>query len=247
MISPIGETPRCFISHAWRNGGHAFALEIRKQLCLRGLESWIDEKSILAGEHLKSSMRQGVLRQCNVFLAILTVAWMHSAPCQDELALALKRRDRDGVQIIPILRETLPEKPKGLEETLYVDFRDADRISESVNKLVEAITSGFFVYSMVTRLLTGARHERWQAAQHLGTLANPFVMPVLINRLVEETDPVARHWVAIAIGKTDGTEGSRALEQALTSETNEFVRTGIRAALKTKRHPNRNGTYSDQV
>jgi len=244
VTSPIGETPRCFINHAWREGGHAFALQIREQLRQRGIESWIDEKSILGGEHLKSSIRQGVIRQCNVFLAIMTVAWMHSIPCQYELALAQERRDRDGVQIIPILWETLPEKPEDLDSTLYIDFRDANRMPESVDRLVEAITSGFLIYSIVNRVRAGARHERWQAAQHLGTLENPFVMPILIRRLREETDPVSKYWVAISIGKIDGMKGVKALEEALAGETNEYVRGGIHEALRMKGRSNRNGTCS---
>ena len=241
MRSPIGETPRCFISHAWCDEGHAFALEIRKYLSQQGVSSWIDERSIVAGEHLDSEIRHGVLRECNVFLAILSAGWVNSTPCQEELALALERRDGDGVQIIPILRETLPEPPKDVEGLLYIDWRDDSRVRECVDKLIKAITSAFFVYSMASRLLAGARHERQQAAQHVATLASPFLSPVLIRQLEKEVDPTTRYWLAIAIGKTDGRDGASALEQALACEMNAYVRSGIREALRMKGHLEREG------
>lgn len=64
--------PSCFISHAWGNGGHDFAIKLGSALKKNNIDIWIDENEIPPGADIKAKIKKGVEYDSDVFLFVLT-------------------------------------------------------------------------------------------------------------------------------------------------------------------------------
>lgn len=227
-----------FISHAWSEGGHKFAIRLAKALRANGLDVWLDEQQILPAQHVKQRMRTGVIHECDAFLFVLSPGSLESEACAIELKEALKRRDESGLQIIPILFKDC-EIPSELKELRYVDFRDQARFDEYLEQLLPGIRAASRVRALVAVLIDGDPDSRAEAAQHLAKLRNRFVVPILARRLHVDSDPdpTVRFWLAYALGQIGGEEACAALRAAHEKETNPHTRLGIEDALKEQCPP----------
>lgn len=227
---------KCFISHAWREGGHDFAIRLADALRANGVDVWLDEEQIHGGQLVEQRMRTGVIHECDVFLFVLSPASLKSQPCTTEREEALKRRAETGLQIIPILLKDC-DIPQNLQGLLYVDFRDEGHFDESVGDLLSSIEAAGRIRSLVAQLIYGDADSRAEAAQHLGNLRNPFTVPILARCLSEDSDPTVRYWLAFTLGQIGGEEAIAALKEARKRETHPFVLLGIEDGLREGGYP----------
>lgn len=222
---------KCFISHAWSDGGHDFALALKDALYTNGVDAWLDEHELHGGEPLEQEVRIAILYECDVFLFVLSPAALKSRWCAVELKEALKCRDESGLQIIPIFFKKC-KIPAELKDLVYEPFRDRARFHESVERLLPAIEAASRIRTQIAKLSDGDHHARSKATQHLARLRNPFVVPILARCLDSDPNPTVRQWLAYALGQIGGEEACAALRVACGKETNLFARLGIEDALK---------------
>lgn len=223
--------PCCFVSHAWAGGGHSFALALCAELGRRRVVPWVDEEQVLPGSLVEHSCRDGVLRKCEVFVALVGAAWIASPSCQDELQCALRRREVDGLSIVPVYWERDVQLVPALAGICYIKLTDPSDCA-GVDRLTAAIRRGALVSRFVHVLRAGPLGQRHEAAQMLGRLAEPSTLPCLCRSLAGDEDPMARYWSAVAVGNIGTTSACAALRDAARTETHPFVKEGIRVALE---------------
>lgn len=106
-----------------------FTLRLAKDLRKTGLETWVDQLDIPAGEHWDWSIEQA-LEQCEYFLPVLSPDAVSSRNVMDELSFAIEERKR----ILPILAKNC-KLPFRVRRIQYLDFTNIyiDALSSLVN------------------------------------------------------------------------------------------------------------------
>lgn len=105
---------RIFISYSRTNG--SFALKLAKELNCDGFVPWLDQLDIPAGARWDDEVERA-LRECEIFMLVLTPASVASDHVKDEIGYALLMKKR----FIPILLE-ICDVPFRLQRFQYVDF-----------------------------------------------------------------------------------------------------------------------------
>ena len=130
--------PSCFISHAWGNGGHDFAMKLGAALRKNDITIWLDENEIWPGDDIKTKIRKGIEYDSDVFLFVLTPESIESQMCLHELDLALRQRNEYCKPIIPVFFKecTIPDFLKNI---CYADFREQLSFDASIERLIKGI------------------------------------------------------------------------------------------------------------
>lgn len=223
---------RCFISHAWRHGGHEFALRLADALLAMGIDAWVDKHDILPGQNLERRMEIGVMAECDVFLFVLAPATLASTACSIELDAAFVQRDQRGLQIVPILFRSCEEIPARLSNLSYVNFRDGARFGKAVEQLDRGIEDAGLIKRLATQLSDGDGDARAEAAERLGELRNPFTVPILTRRRANDSDANVQYWSAFALGQIGTPEALDALNAAKKTERHPRALQGIETGLR---------------
>ena len=103
-----------FISYSRIN--KEFAVKLAKELKMAGFPVWLDQLDIPAGARWDDEIEKA-LRECGIFMAILTPASIASENAKDEIGYAIDH----GKRIFPVLLEEC-EIPLRLRRFQYVDF-----------------------------------------------------------------------------------------------------------------------------
>jgi hypothetical protein len=103
-----------FISYSRVNKD--FALKLARELKSEGFPIWLDQLDIPAGARWDDEI-ENALRECGIFMAILTPASIASENAKDEIGYAIDH----GKRILPILLEEC-EIPLRVRRFQYVDF-----------------------------------------------------------------------------------------------------------------------------
>jgi TIR domain len=105
---------RAFISYSHVN--RDFATKLAKGLKAAGYPVWFDQLDIPAGARWDDEV-ENALRECSIFMIILTSASIASENVKDEIGYAIDR----GKHILPVLLENC-DIPLRLNRFQYVDF-----------------------------------------------------------------------------------------------------------------------------
>ena len=105
---------------------------LAKDLKKHGLDVWYDSWSILPGDSLIQKISVGI-RESDCFIVLLTPNSIDSKWVNVELGLALKRWEKEGIRIIPIIWGEC-ELPGFLKSINYLDFRKS--YTSSVKELL---------------------------------------------------------------------------------------------------------------
>ena len=105
---------RAFISYSHVN--RDFATKLAKGLKVAGYSVWFDQLDIPAGARWDDEV-ENALRECTIFMIILTPASIASENVKDEIGYAIDR----GKRILPVLLENC-DIPLRLNRFQYVDF-----------------------------------------------------------------------------------------------------------------------------
>ena len=105
---------RIFISYSRIN--EVFAVKLAVELKSAGYSVWLDQLDIPTGARWDDEIEKA-LRECSIFLAILTPAFVESENAKDEIGYAIDH----GKRILPVLLEDC-DVPLRLRRFQYVDF-----------------------------------------------------------------------------------------------------------------------------
>jgi WD40 repeat protein len=107
-----------FISYSRKD--KEFALKFARELKSAGYLVWLDQLDIPTGARWDDAVERA-LRECEIFLIILTTASISSENVKDEIGYAIDH----GKRIVPVLLEEC-EIPLRLRRFQYVDFREME-------------------------------------------------------------------------------------------------------------------------
>jgi len=118
------QVPKVFVSHAHEDKAKAETLA--RALREEGMDAWFDKWEIQPGDSLIQKIFEEGLRDCEVFLILLSKASVQSAWVREELDAATIRRIEGTTRVIPILLEKC-DIPIALRSLLWLDMtRDPD-------------------------------------------------------------------------------------------------------------------------
>lgn len=139
---------RCFISYRWDEKQAEFARLLASRLSrFQDIEAWIDVEQFQIGVNLHNWLEQGIDKQSDLFIPILTPEYLAGNTCQKELAHAVKLANKSNKPILPIVISDC-DIPLILGDVTWGDFRyifdDAERIvstkfAEALKTLVKSI------------------------------------------------------------------------------------------------------------
>ena len=110
-----------------------FALKLARELKAAGFPIWLDQLDIPAGARWDDEIEKA-LRECGIFLIILTPASIASENAKDEIGYAIDH----GKRILPVLLEEC-EIPLRLRRFQYVDFTSMN-YDQGVNTAKELLS-----------------------------------------------------------------------------------------------------------
>src|SRR5215216_523165 len=116
-MSTVNER-KTFISYSRKDKD--FALEFAREMKSAGYSVWLDQLDIPTGARWDDQVEKS-LRECEVFLIILTPASVSSDNVKDEIGYAIDH----GKRIMPILLENC-DVPLRLRRFQYVDFTNVE-------------------------------------------------------------------------------------------------------------------------
>lgn len=124
---------KAFVSHSHRD--HEQAKNLAEALRQCSVESWLDEWEIQPGDSLVQKVDQG-LRDCGVFVVLLSSASVASAWVRDELDVALIQRIEGTARVIPVVVESC-EIPTLLKPLLRLEL--ASGVAIVAQKIADVI------------------------------------------------------------------------------------------------------------
>ena len=113
--------PTCFISYSHSDRAHAERLTSALQQ--RGLDVWIDALQILPGDSLVEKIFEEGLKNCSLFLVLLSPRSVQSAWVRHELDVAVINRLKRVTRVIPLVVEKC-EIPVTLRALRWLDMSD---------------------------------------------------------------------------------------------------------------------------
>jgi hypothetical protein len=192
--------PSVFISY--QHGDKPIARALAEGLRDEGLEVWIDEDELLAGDSLIERISTAV-EGIDFFCALVSQTSVKSRWCQKELSLAMTGElGREGVTVIPVRVGAVP-MPASLADKLYIELDPAD-----VDGAVERITRDVRRHrkrrdQFGAKAATGAEHRR--------PASRPAGSPTAPEPGTGGKEPIRIVGVAkqgVGMPRNDGTRGS---------------------------------------
>jgi TIR domain len=115
----------CFISYTWhswqKNFADLFANELRKQ---SDFDVWIDREEILPSQRLNTRLEEGLGRESDCIILLMSSEYLQSENCLDELNRARELWIQRGKPLIPV-RIGPCEMPFSLRDIVFVDLSRA--------------------------------------------------------------------------------------------------------------------------
>ncbi|MFN8503535.1 toll/interleukin-1 receptor domain-containing protein [Kouleothrix sp.] len=122
--------PRAFISYAHED--KQLAINLAEALTKNGIDPWIDVWEINAGDSLVEKVFEEGLKDCAVFVIVLSSASVLSPWVKQELDTAVINRIRKITQVIPVLAEEC-EIPVALRALRWLNMK------EGMNDVIRSI------------------------------------------------------------------------------------------------------------
>lgn len=110
--------PKAFISHATEDKDRfviPFAIKLRE----RGVDAWVDQWEIKAGESLVDHIFEDGIKEASVFIVVLSQTSIAKPWVRDELDAGVLKRIAGKAKLIPIILDEV-EVPVSLQHTLYL-------------------------------------------------------------------------------------------------------------------------------
>lgn len=133
MKTTQSRSPRAFISHSHED--KPTARDIAEALRKKGVDAWFDEWEINPGDSLVQKIFEEGLKDCELFLILLSPASVASAWVRHELDSAIIQRLSGATRVIPIVVISC-EIPVALRPLLRLDLTTASQ-DDVIDRLVD--------------------------------------------------------------------------------------------------------------
>jgi hypothetical protein len=122
--------PKVFISHATEDK-EAFVIPFATKLREKGVDAWVDQWEIKAGESLVARIFESGIKEASVFIVVLSSTSVAKPWVRDELDAGIMRRISGQAKVIPIVLDDV-DVPVSLQHTLYLSVPQdgPDRVAE---------------------------------------------------------------------------------------------------------------------
>jgi hypothetical protein len=122
---------RAFISHSWSD--KALARRLGRRLKHRGIDVWIDEEQLAAGQTLPEALRRAI-RESSHFIAVAS----NNAKASKWVAAEVREARRARATIVPALVEDV-RGWRLLDDYIGLDFRKPLAFEDRIDQLAEVI------------------------------------------------------------------------------------------------------------
>lgn len=127
------DIPLVFLSHS--HSDKLVAEQLGKLLAANGVKPWLDKWEILPGDSLVQKIFDEGLKDCSVFLVLLSKKSVESSWVKHEIDSALVRRLEGATRLIPIVTEPC-QVPLALRALLWIDL-SVDGIEKTARKIAD--------------------------------------------------------------------------------------------------------------
>ena len=170
-----------FISYSRKDKD--FALEFAREMKSAGYLVWLDQLDIPTGARWDDEVEKA-LRECEIFLIILTTASVSSDNVKDEIGYAIDHSKR----IMPVLLEKC-DIPLRLRRFQYVDFTKVE-FNEGIKRTKQLLET-LLTEQSAPVITINPEFEPQKASDRKVTPA-----PSLLNK----NKPVQRRWMGVGVG-----------------------------------------------
>ena len=138
----LRRTPDIFISHSSKDNN--LARKLSRDLNLLGVDAWLDEWELEAGDSISRCLGQA-LESSRFVGVVITPAFRDSEWCLDELGQALSREKRSGQKVlIPLLSDGATPPPL-VEDRIYISLmHDYEKAMAELSALIHGISRRLF-------------------------------------------------------------------------------------------------------
>lgn len=128
--------PKAFISHATEDK-ERFVIPFATKLRENGVEAWVDQWEIKAGESLVDRIFEAGIKNASIFIVVLSSTSIAKPWVRDELDAGVLKRISGTAKLIPILLDDV-EVPVSLQHTLYLSVAK-DGLEKVLEKTLHSI------------------------------------------------------------------------------------------------------------
>ena len=135
---------------------------------------WLDEAEINFGDSLIDKISKGVY-ESDLIIAIISKTSVKSNWVQKELQMAMTREvSNNRIHVLPIvIASCTKEMPYYLQDKLYADFRDPQKYSNNINKLLNSIENNINKPHIInTNNITTDRRDSKIDQSQIGNIGN---------------------------------------------------------------------------
>lgn len=130
-------SPKVFISHASEDK-QRFVIHFATQLRERGIDAWIDQWEMLAGDSLVDKIFEEGLKEAAAVIIVLSKASVLKPWVREELNAAVVTRIQKGTKIIPIVLEEC-DVPEALKSLVWESVKDINDFGDCLSRVVDAV------------------------------------------------------------------------------------------------------------
>lgn len=131
------KAPKVFISHSW-DDKKRFVLEFATQLRECGIDAWVDEWEMVAGDSLIRKIFCEGIQNADAFIIILSKNSVSKKWIKEELDLAVIKKIEEGSRVVPIIIDDC-EIPEPLKSTVWIKITNLNDYQIEFEKIVMAI------------------------------------------------------------------------------------------------------------
>lgn len=133
-INP-NSVPKVFISYSTKD--KLFVNKIEKQLNKVGIKTWRDEKDIKIGEPILNRIKDGIWKECDFILIIISSNSVNSGWCKMEIQMAYEKEiENEEIFVLPILIDNC-SVPKELSIKKYINL--SKNYQRNIKQLIDSI------------------------------------------------------------------------------------------------------------
>jgi hypothetical protein len=130
-------SPRAFISHATEDK-QRFVVNFATKLRERGVDAWLDQWEIKAGDSLIQKIFEEGIRQADVFIVVLSSVSVGKPWVREELDTGIVNRIKNNCRLIPIVIDEC-QIPEALSHLCWVKVKDFVNYEQELNSIVNTI------------------------------------------------------------------------------------------------------------
>jgi hypothetical protein len=116
----VAQNPKAFVSHSCEDN-ERFVIAFSERLRAKGIDAWLDFWEMLPGDSLIEKIWNEGLKNCDVFIVVLSINSIGSKWVREELNTGIVKRIEDNTKLIAIRLDTC-EVPEPLRNRIWMIF-----------------------------------------------------------------------------------------------------------------------------